>query len=133
MTVLEDTINQLRVWKRNNYTALYNKEKRDLVSDALILLEEYQKNYDLIREWVPVTEGFPKEDGDYWVYNESEEEFVATYDSCIDEESERFGFWREYYDTETLGYKDSEWYPISGITHWMKKPVPPQNESEVTK
>ena len=88
------------------------------------LIESIEENR---LRWTPVTEVLPKEDGDYWVYNESGEQLVVTYDSCIDEESERFGFWREYYNPETLGYEDSEWFPIYGITHWMKKPEPPDN------
>lgn len=81
-----------------------------------------------INRWISAEDALPEQDGTYLVYIDSGEVFSCTFESGIEDES-KFGFWHPYYDSNTLGYIDSEWHPIETVTHWMPmSPEPPEKE-----
>lgn len=60
------------------------------------------------QKWIPVSERLP-EDGDvrfYMCIVENHEEDLPMF--CQYAEEHGFGFWRDYYDADTLGFVDSE-------------------------
>ena len=92
------------------------------------------------QKWIPVEERLP-EDGDsrfYMCILENHEEDLPVF--CQYEEGRGFGFWRDYYDRDTLGFVDSEFQineelEYEKVIAWMPLPEPyipdaPQNEPE---
>lgn len=80
------------------------------------------------QQWISVEDKLPDSDGEYLVLHEDGSMFTTTYDSCVDEPDERWGCWKEYFSSETLGSLGSDWLPIFGITHWMPIPVLPEKD-----
>lgn len=84
--------------------------------------------------WIPVSERVP-EDGDvrfYMCIVENHEEDLPMF--CQYEEDRGFGFWRDYYDGDTLGFVDSEFQTneelgYEKVVAWMPLPEP-YRESE---
>ena len=85
--------------------------------------------------WIPVNERLP-EDGDvrfYMCIVENHEEDLPMF--CQYEEDRGFGFWRDYYDGDTLGFVDSEFQTneelgYEKVVAWMPLPEPYSAESE---
>ena len=85
-------------------------------------------------EWIPVTERLPDQSGIYlawmrWDVTEAEEE-PSAYPVNYDAEEEAFGWWNEFYDSETLGWSGEDFIRYDGITHWMPLPEPPKEETK---
>ena len=81
-------------------------------------------------EWISVKDRLPESDDQYLVFAqfECDEEssiYIFDYDSCAEE----FGVWEEHYDSDMLGYLDSEFvkYPAT-VLYWMPLPEPPKEE-----
>lgn len=89
----------------------------------------------VVRGWIPVSERLP-DDGDvrfYMCIVENHEEDLPMF--CQYEEDRGFGFWRDYYDADTLGFVDSEFQTneelgYEKVVAWMPLPEP-YRESEV--
>lgn len=79
--------------------------------------------------WIPVSERLP-DDGDvrfYMCIVENHEEDLPMF--CQYEEDRGFGFWRDYYDGDTLGFIDSEFQTneelgYEKVVAWMPLPEP---------
>ena len=77
--------------------------------------------------WIPVSERLP-DDGDvrfYMCIVENHEEDLPMF--CQYEEDRGFGFWRDYYDGDTLGFVDSEFQTneelgYEKVVAWMPLP-----------
>lgn len=104
----------------------------ELCEDALQLAITALQNQPV---WIPVSERLP-EDGDvrfYMCIVENHEEDLPMF--CQYEEDRGFGFWRDYYDGDTLGFVDSEFKTneelgYEKVVAWMPLPETYQ-ESEV--
>ena len=79
-----------------------------------------------MNEWISVNDRLPETDNDYLVLTESKDIFKAYFN----EYSKEFGSYSDIYDTDTLGYVDSEWLKYEEITHWMPLPQPPKEVQE---
>ena len=85
----------------------------ELIADHLIAngvrLEEKQATSDESKQWIPVTERLPEEEGEYLAY-------CGEYDGiCV-----------IYYDIlVTKGKWRCKW---KEVTHWMPLPTPPKGE-----
>ena len=87
------------------------------------------------QKWIPGSERLP-DDGDvrfYMCIVENHEEDLPMF--CQYAEERGFGFWRDYYDADTLGFVDSEFQTneelgYEKVVAWMPLPEP-YRESEV--
>lgn len=85
--------------------------------------------------WIPVSERVP-EDGDvrfYMCIVENHEEDPPMF--CQYDEGSGFGFWRDYYDGDTLGFLDSEFQTneelgYEKVVAWMPLPEPYKESEE---
>ena len=85
--------------------------------------------------WIPVSEKLP-EDCDvrfYMCIVENHEEDLPMF--CQYEEDRGFGFWRDYYDGDTLGFVDSEFQTNEELGYekviaWMPLPEPYRESKE---
>lgn len=85
--------------------------------------------------WIPVSERLP-DDGDvrfYMCIVENHEEDLPMF--CQYEEDRGFGFWRDYYDGDTLGFVDSEFQTneelgYEKVVAWMPLPEPYRESEE---
>ena len=82
--------------------------------------------------WIPVTERLPEKTGTYlawmkWDLTEADEE-PSAYPVLYDADEKGFGWWKSYYDGETLGWAGEDFIRYEGITHWMPLPQPPEEE-----
>ncbi len=85
--------------------------------------------------WIPVSERFP-DDGDvrfYMCVVENHEESLPMF--CQYEEDRGFGFWKDYYDADTLGFVDSEFQTneelgYEKVVAWMPMPEPYREREE---
>lgn len=128
-----------------NASRLYDSD----AEDAAILYKAADAIDDLSREididnaaitamdaamprWIPVTERLPEKTGTYlawmkWDPTEADEE-PSAYPVLYDADAEGFGWWKSYYDGETLGWAGEDFVRYEGITHWMPLPEPPKEE-----
>ena len=100
---------------------------RETVADHLIA------NGVTVQKWIPVTERFPNEDGNYLVakkiFNNSIWQEVLSF-AKDGRKVDKYDFHREwknvwyYYDSE-LGH-----ITIDRVTHWMPLPEPPKGEMQ---
>ena len=93
--------------------------------DAEIIIEELSKP-----KWIPVAERLPEKTGTYlawmkWDLTEADEE-PSAYPVLYDADAEGFGWWKSYYDGDTLGWAGEDFVRYEGITHWMPLPQPPE-------
>ena len=84
-----------------------------------------------IEHWISVSERLPEEDGEYLLFgkiveDDTEDIFIGMYDAC----AEKFGYWEDYYDRNTLGFLDSELIEYNKVIAWMPLPKPYNEESE---
>lgn len=85
--------------------------------------------------WIPVSERLPN-DSDvrfYMCIVENHEEDLPMF--CQYEEDRGFGFWRDYYDGDTLGFIDSEFQTneelgYEKVVAWMPLPEPYREREE---
>ena len=101
-----------------------DKTTIDACKGAIELLEQTR--------WIPVSERLPEKDGDYLLFgkvveDDKEDIFIGMYDAC----AEKFGYWEDYYDRNTLGFLDSELIEYNKVIAWMPLPKPYNEESEV--
>lgn len=85
--------------------------------------------------WIPVSEKLPKDCDDrfYMCIVENHEEDLPMF--CQYEEDRGFGFWRDYYDGDTLGFVDSEFQTneelgYEKVVAWMPLPEPYRESKE---
>ena len=112
-------------YKENNEDIIgYGTYNSDVLS---AWLKEYfiQKPGNTTQRWIPVSEGLPKEDGEYLLFGKIDEDeenyiFIGEYDSC----GEQFGIWREQFDRTTLGCLGSECFEYSSVIAWQPLPKP---------
>lgn len=76
------------------------------------------------QQWIPVSEP-PIEDGVYLCLFEDGSASSLLFETEQGEKGE-FGFRQAYYDHDSLGYVDSEWWCADAVTHWMPLPEPPK-------
>ena len=100
-----------------------DKTTIDACKGAIKLLEQTR--------WIPVSEKLPESDGDYFLFgkmveDDTENIFIGMYDAC----AEKFGYWEDYYDRNTLGFLDSELIEYNKVIAWMPLPQPYKVESE---
>ena len=88
--------------------------------------EEFAENADwliangvTVQKWIPVTERLPDKDGAYLVRWDNKSVFDAEYESKYGS----FGYW-----LDIMWDGDADWYPYTGITHWMPLPEPPKED-----
>lgn len=106
----------------------YGKANLQVLINKLAAYEdaEEQGQYG---KWIPVSERLP-EDGDvrfYMCIVENHEEDLPMF--CQYDEDSGFGFWRDYYDGDTLGFVDSEFQTneelgYEKVVAWMPMPEP---------
>ena len=94
-----------------------DKTTIDACKGAIELLEQTR--------WIPVSERLPESDGDYFLFgkmveDDTENIFIGMYDAC----AEKFGYWEDYYDRNTLGFLDSELIEYNKVIAWMPLPEP---------
>lgn len=126
----EEAIKDLDIIRFNpHWDELVNEEYwEELMEMAITALQNQQV-------WIPVSERLPN-DGDvrfYMCIVENHEEDLPMF--CQYEEDRGFGFWRDYYDGDTLGFIDSEFQTneelgYEKVVAWMPLPEP-YRESEV--
>lgn len=103
----------------------------DYASKVLTKLADYEdaEEQGQYGKWIPVSERLPN-DGDlrfYMCIVENHEEDLPMF--CQYEEDRGFGFWRDYYDGDTLGFVDSEFQTneelgYEKVVAWMPLPEP---------
>ena len=103
---------------------MYLNAKADMLCGADILVSAIKNGTPLPR-WIPVSERLPEADGDYLLFGKVVEDddtdiFIGMYDAC----AEKFGFWEDYYDRNTLGFLDSELIEYNKVIAWMPLPKP---------
>lgn len=94
-----------------------DKTTIDACKGAIELLEQIR--------WISVSEKLPEKDGDYLLFGKvvednTEDIFIGMYDAC----AEKFGYWEDYYDRNTLGFLDSELIEYNKVIAWMPLPKP---------
>ena len=95
-----------------------DKTTIDACKGAIELLEQTR--------WISVSEKLPEKDGDYFLFgkivedDDTENIFIGMYDAC----AEKFGYWEDYYDRNTLGFLDSELIEYNKVIAWMPLPEP---------
>lgn len=108
------------------------EKKNGGCDNAFIVSPQRAKEYLSKPRWIPVTERLPEKTGTYlawmkWDLTEADEE-PSAYPIEYDAEEEAFGWWKSYYDAETLGWAGEDFIRYEGITHWMPLPEPPKEE-----
>lgn len=88
--------------------------------------------------WIPVSKKLPEDCDDrfYMCIVENHEEDLPMF--CQYEEDRGFGFWRDYYDGDTLGFVDSEFQTneelgYEKVVAWMPLPEPYRESKEQEK
>lgn len=104
-------------------------EAKKRIENMEKIIEDQQERIAIMSEggWHDAEKDPPKESGKYFVFDKNEGILQLEYDECIDDE--RWGFWEEYFDMETLGSMGSDWkpYPLK-VLYWMIMPEPPKGE-----
>lgn len=103
--------------------------ENDITTDLIYLV----KDSDIVnlppvfptQSWLPVSEKLPEESGNYLLYGkvvDYEENcvFIGEYDS----DYEKFGYEENIYDSETLGFLDSEFCEYNKVIAWQPLPKP---------
>lgn len=103
------------------------EEKKKRIENMEKIIEDQAERIAIMSEggWHDAEKDQPKKSGKYFVFDENEGILQLEYDECIDDE--RWGFWEEYFDMETLGSMGSDWkpYPLK-VLYWMIMPEPPK-------
>lgn len=114
-------------------------ETLDQAADAI---ENTSKAYEMMAEayeaevtkyrWIPVTERLPETSGVYlawmqWDLTDSDDK-PSAYPIEYDAAEEAFGWWKSYFDPESLGWAGEDFIRYEGVTHWMPLPQPPKEE-----
>ena len=80
--------------------------------------------------WIPVTERLPEKSGIYlgWMQWDltDPDDTPGVYQIEYDEVGGAFGWWRSYFDPESLGLAGEDFIQYEGVTHWMQLPEPPK-------
>lgn len=143
ITYCSDMMNQYNKWannyRRENYDddsetpeelRLHSTRYKEIV-EYLTELKEFKEN----SKWHKVNEELPKESGKYLCCTESGDIFEAYFDSEIAEYDKNefpFGEYRDIFDSNTLGYVDSEWCAFDSIIYWRNPvPIPKELEEEL--
>lgn len=93
-------------------------------------LRDYKRLKEQEPKWIPVSKGFPEEDGDYYVTYEKG--YAEDYDlppigiAGFEVDCESFGYWQEHFSI-TMGSLGSDWEEIP-VTAWMPLPQPYKGE-----
>lgn len=77
----------------------------------------------MVPRWCSVKEDPPKENGMYLVL--FEDESMADIEFDKDEEG-GFGWWKEYFDLESMAVTDREWVSCATSAYWMERPELPE-------
>lgn len=117
-------------WKHAELAVQKCCAKCHLAKDNKELIEAYGYVIKALEQkrWIPVSEKLPENDGDYLLFgkvveDDTQDTFIGTYDAC----AEKFGYWENYYDKNTLGFLDSELIEYNKVVAWMHLPEPYTN------
>ena len=82
-------------------------------------------------QWIPCSERLPDKDGEYLVWyecgeDEDDEKGIAIVPFWTD--IEMFGVYQDIFDSQSLGFVDSEFYECETAKAWMPLPEPFKGE-----
>ena len=123
----EELINDLRYEASFAYLGSDEERLAKMMREAADAIEELSKP-----RWIPVTERLPETSGVYlaWMKWDLTDPYdnPSAYPIEYDAEEDAFGWWRPYFDPETLGLAKKDFIRYEGVTHWMPLPKPPKEE-----
>ena len=125
----EESVARRHQWDAEDIERAHRLHKQWQQVSELI---DSQQLADLPR-WIPVTERLPETSGVYlawmqWDLTDPDDK-PSAYPIEYDDEEEAFGWWKSYFDPESLGWAGEEFIRYEGVTHWMPLPQPPKEAS----
>ena len=94
-------------------------------------IQELRDNGVFIGRWIPVSERLPDKEGTYLLWGRLADDedyycFIGDYDGGC----ERFGYWEQQFDLNTLGCLGEDFFEYECVIAWMPLPEPYKAESE---
>lgn len=106
----------------------YNKLAEKIYSEFVVKIIDQKPPAD---QWIPCSERLPDKDGEYLVWyecgeDEDDEKGIAIVPFWTD--IEMFGVYQDIFDSQSLGFVDSEFYECETAKAWMPLPEPYKGE-----